>query len=161
MEPWCADCSKRTALIEAAAEAALPKDAPPVTHLGIDETRRGKAKFRLVEAPDGGEIWEVVADRWHAGLVDLVGGAGLLGQVEGRAAASVSARIGAQTRQWRAGVQVVAIDMCTVFKAAVRDSLPWWPQILAAITTGVTGAASEGINRAIKTDAVRLYANAL
>jgi hypothetical protein len=65
----------------------------------------------------------------------------------------------------RAQVQVVAIDMCTVFKAAVRDSLPhvstWWPQILAAITTDVTDAASEGINRAIKTDAVHLYANAL
>jgi transposase len=134
-----------------------------VTHLGIDGTRRGKAKFRLVEAPDGGEIWD--ADRWHVGLLDLVGGAGLLGQVEGRTAASVSAWIGAQTRQWRAGVQVVAIDMCTVFKAAVRDSLPhvstWWPQILAAITTGVTNAAPEGINRAIKTDAVHLYANAL
>jgi transposase len=147
------------------AAAALPKDTPPVTHLGIDETPRGKAKFRLVEAPDGGEIWEVVADRWYVGLVDLVGGAGLLGQVEGRTAASVSAWIGAQTRQWRAGVQVVAIDMCTVFKAAVRDSLPhvstWWPQILAAITTGVTNAASEGINRAIKTDAVHLYADAL
>jgi hypothetical protein len=59
----------------------------------------------------------------------------------------------------------VAVDMRTVFKAAVRDSLPhvstWWPQILAAITTGVTNAASEGINRAIKTDAVHLYANAL
>lgn len=77
----------------------------------------------------------------------------------------MSAWIGAQTRQWLAGVQVVAIDMCTVFKAPVRDSLPhvstWWPQILAAITTGVTNAASEGINRAIKTDAVHLYANAL
>lgn len=30
---------------------------------------------------------------------------------------------------------------------------PWWPQILAAITAGVTNAASEGINRLIKTDA--------
>jgi hypothetical protein len=29
----------------------------------------------------------------------------------------------------------------------------WWPQLLAAITTGVTNAASEGINRLIKTDA--------
>ena len=29
----------------------------------------------------------------------------------------------------------------------------WWPQILAEITTGVTNAASEGINRLIKTDA--------
>lgn len=60
---------------------------------------------------------------------------------------------------------MVAIDMCIVFKAAVRDSLPhvstWWSQILAAITTGVTHAASEWINRAMKTDAVHLYANAL
>lgn len=52
-----------------------------------------------------------------------------------------------------------------VCKAAVRDSLPhvstWWPQILAAITTGVTNAASQGINRAINTDAVHLYPNAL
>ena len=29
----------------------------------------------------------------------------------------------------------------------------WWPQILAAIATGITNAASEGINRLIKTDA--------
>lgn len=93
------------------------------THLGIDETRRGKAKFRLVEAPDRGQIGEVVADRRHVGLVDLVGGAGLLGQVEGLTAASVSVWSGARTRQWRAGIQVVAIDMCTVFKAAVCDSL--------------------------------------
>ncbi|GCD96169.1 hypothetical protein [Embleya hyalina] len=36
--------------------------------------------------------------------------------------------------------------MCTVFETAVRDPLPhvgtWWPQILAAITTGVADAAS-------------------
>ncbi|MFD5411598.1 hypothetical protein [Streptomyces nojiriensis] len=83
----------------AAAETALPKDTPPVTHLGIDETRRGKARFRLVEAPDGGEIWEVVADRWHVGLVDLVGGARLLGQVEGRTtAASASVCLGVHRR---------------------------------------------------------------
>lgn len=61
--------------------------------------------------------------RWHVGLVDLTGGAGLLGQVEGRTAASVSTWIEAQT-PWRNGVQVVAIDMCAVFKAAVTASLP-------------------------------------
>lgn len=33
----------------------------------------------------------------------------------------------------------------------------WWPQILAGITTGITNAASEGINRAIKTDARCAY----
>lgn len=40
----------------------------------------------------------------------------------GRTAASVPAWIGTRTRRWRAGVQVVAIGMRTVFKAAVRDS---------------------------------------
>lgn len=112
------------AAFAAAAETALPKTVPAVSHLGIDETRRGKAKFRLVPGRDGGEVWEVVADRWHIGFCDLTGGNGLLGQVEGRTATSVSAWIEGQSRQWRAGVQVVAIDMCTVFKAAVRDSLP-------------------------------------
>jgi transposase len=51
------------------------------------------------------------------------GGAGLL-QVEGRTAASVSAWFSVQTRECRAAVRVVAIDMRTVFKAAVRGSLP-------------------------------------
>jgi Transposase len=107
-----------------AAQAALSARVPPVEHLGIDETRRGKANFRLVPGPDGGEVWEVVTDRWHVGFCDLTGGAGLLGQVEGRTSASVSAWINAQGEEWRRGLQVVAIDMCTVFKAAVRDSLP-------------------------------------
>ena len=112
------------AAFAAAAEAALPRQVPAVEHLGIDETRRGKAKFRLVAGPEGGEVGEVVADRWHIGFCDLTGGAGLLGQVEGRTAASVSAWIQRQTLERRAGVRVVAIDMCTVFKASVRDCLP-------------------------------------
>jgi putative component of membrane protein insertase Oxa1/YidC/SpoIIIJ protein YidD len=33
----------------------------------------------------------------------------------------------------------------------------WWPEILAAITTGVTNAGSEGTNRVIKTDARCAY----
>jgi transposase len=64
------------------------------------------------------------ADRWHIDFCDLTGGNRLLGQIEGRTAASVSAWIEAQSDTWRTGVRVVAIDMCTVFKAAVRDSLP-------------------------------------
>lgn len=63
-------------------KTALPAVTPPVERLGIDETRRGKAKFRLATATDGGDVWEVTADRWHVGFVDLGGGAGLLGQVE-------------------------------------------------------------------------------
>lgn len=112
------------AAFAARAIAELPGETPQVARLGIDEIRRGKARFRLVPAEDGGERWEVVADQWHVGMVDLGGGAGLLGQVEGRTAATVSGWIEAQSAVWRAGVETVAIDMCTVFKAAVRTSLP-------------------------------------
>jgi transposase len=109
------------AAFAAHAKNALPATTPLTERLGIDETRRGKAKFRLTDA---GVAWEVTADRWHVGFVDLSGGAGLLGQVEGRTAKSVSAWIKAQTPEWRAGVRFVAIDMCAIFKSAVRTSLP-------------------------------------
>jgi transposase len=33
----------------------------------------------------------------------------------------------------------------------------WWPEIEAAITSGVNNAGSEGINRSIKTDARAAY----
>jgi transposase len=105
------------------AAAALPGETPPVEHLGIDEIRRGKPRFRRVATAEG-DAWEVTADRWHVGFCDLSGGAGLLGQVEGHTAATASAWLESQSSAWRAGVRVVAIDMCTVFKAAVRESLP-------------------------------------
>jgi hypothetical protein len=108
---------------QAHAEDALPARTPPVEHLGIDEIRRGKPRFRLVRT-DAGDAWEVTADWWHVGFCDLSGGAGLLGQVEGRTSASVCAWLDAHSEHWRRGVRVVAIDMCTVFKAAVRTSLP-------------------------------------
>lgn len=106
------------------AQAVLPRATPSVKHLGMYETRRGRAKFRRVPGSGGAEVWEVVPDRWHVGFCDLTGGAGLLGQVEGRTVASVSEWIEAQAAEWRAGVKAVAIDMCTVFKAAVTTSLP-------------------------------------
>jgi transposase len=109
--------SRLTARLRASAGAAVA-DAGRT-----DETRRGKAKFRLVPGPDGADVWEVVADRWHVGFCDLTRGAGLLGQVEGHTAASVSEWIEQQSAAWRTGVKTVAIDMCTVFKAAVTASL--------------------------------------
>jgi transposase len=58
--------------------------------------------------------------------------------------------------------------LTTFYESAASSGLPemerlattistWWPQILAGIATGITNAASEGINRAIKTDARTAY----
>ena len=109
------------AAVHAHAAAALPKHDPEVRALGIDEIRRGKAKWRWDEAAGA---WEVTADRWHIGYVDLTGGNGLLGQVEGRNAASVSAWIDGHGQNWKDAVAFVAIDLCSIFKAAIRASLP-------------------------------------
>jgi len=98
------------------AAAAVPAETPPVERLGIDEIRRGKPRFRRVFT-QGGDAWEVTADRWHVGFCDLSGGAGLLGQAEGRTAATASAWLDAQSSAWRAGVRVVAIDMCIWLRA--------------------------------------------
>ncbi|KHJ73362.1 transposase, partial [Rhodococcus sp. Chr-9] len=62
------------------ADAALAGEPEPVMVLGIDETRRGKAKWET--DPDTGvRSW---VDRWDTGLVDLTGDQGLLAQVNGR-----------------------------------------------------------------------------
>ena len=50
--------------------------------------------------------------------------AGLLAQVEGRTSAVVTDWLTQRPAAWREQVQAVAIDMCTVFKAAVREALP-------------------------------------
>jgi len=63
--------------------AALPAQPAPVEVLGIDETRRGKPKYEV--NPLTGKSEETVG-RWHTGFVDVTGGQGLLGQVEGRTA---------------------------------------------------------------------------
>jgi transposase len=67
--------------MKAHAARVLPERTPQVTHLGLDETRRGRPKWRFDEVTGS---WERVIDRWHVGFVDLTGGQGLLGQVEGR-----------------------------------------------------------------------------
>ena len=66
----------------------------------------------------------MTADRWHTGFVDLEGVHGLLGQVEGRAAADAGSWLAARTPAWQAQLRVVAIDMCPAYRAAVRAHLP-------------------------------------
>jgi len=100
---------------------ALPQQDPRVEALGIDETRRGKAKFAYDPAT---ETWRTVRDKWHVGFVDLYGGAGLLGQAEGRFAETVATWINTHDARWKAAVKFVAIDMCQIFASAVRAELP-------------------------------------
>jgi transposase len=103
------------------ARAVLPAQPQPVAVLGIDEVRRGRPRWILDEASG---VWRTVADRWHVGFVDLSSGQGLLGQVEGRTAQTVIDWLDERDQAWRDAVRFVAIDMCTIFKSAVRRVLP-------------------------------------
>jgi transposase len=103
------------------ATTVLPEESEPVIALGIDETRRGTPRFALNS--DTG-VFEQIVDRWHTGFVDLAGDQGLLGQVEGRSSSDAGSWLAARTQQWRDGVAAVAIDMCSAYRAAVREHLP-------------------------------------
>lgn len=109
------------AAFEIYAAQALSEEVPTTEAVGIDETRRGKPVWK--QNPDT-EKWELIADAWHIGLVDAIGGQGLLGQVEGRNSASVAAWLTARSKTWKAQVKYVAIDLCSTFRAAVRTALP-------------------------------------
>jgi transposase len=103
------------------AAEALPAQPEPVEVLGIDEVRRGRPKWIWDEVL---ESWQTTVDRWHIGFCDLSSGQGLLGQVEGRTAATVVDWLTARPQAWRDQVRFVAIDMCSVFKSAIRTALP-------------------------------------
>jgi transposase len=109
--------------------AAFAEHADPVlaqapalaAHLGIDEHRRGRPRWRIDE--ETGE-YLLLADRWHTCFFDLSGGQGLLGQVEGRTADDAAYWLAQATPAWRDAVEVVAIDMCSIYASAVRRMLP-------------------------------------
>ena len=105
----------------AGADTVLDQDPAPVAHLGIDEHRRGKARFAV--DPHTGE-YTVLADRWHTCFFDLDGKQGLLGQVQGRTADDTAYWLAGATPAWRDTVRVACIDMCTIYAAAVRRMLP-------------------------------------
>jgi transposase len=105
----------------AAAGPVLDEPPAPVTHLGIDEHRRGRPQWYT--DPGTGE-YVLVADRWHTCFFDLSGGQGLLGQAEGRTADDAAYWLAGATPAWRDAVQVVAIDMCAIYAAAARRMLP-------------------------------------
>ena len=103
------------------AAKVLPESPPATEAIGIDETRRGRPVWK--QNPTTG-TWELVADAWHIGFVDAIGGRGLFGQVEGRNATSVADWLTSQPAAWREQVRYVAIDLCSAFRAAVHRALP-------------------------------------
>jgi transposase len=103
------------------AERVLPKALAPVRVLGLDGVRRGRRRW--ARNPASGR-WEVAVDAWHVGFVDISGGQGLLGRVEGRTREAVVGWLAWQPRSWRDQVTYVAIDMSAVFASAIRQALP-------------------------------------
>jgi transposase len=99
----------------------LEQPPAPVAHLGIDEHRRGRP--RLAPDADSGE-YVLLADRWHTCFFDLSGNQGLLGQVEGRTADDAAYWLAQAPAAWRDAIQVVAIDVCSIYASAVRRALP-------------------------------------
>ncbi|WP_405684021.1 ISL3 family transposase [Streptomyces sp. NBC_00057] len=103
------------------AATILPETRPAASAIGIDETRRGKPVWKQNPATNK---WELLADAWHIGFVDAIGGQGLFGQAEGRNATSVADWLTSQPAAWRAQVRYVAIDLCSTFRTAVHRTLP-------------------------------------
>lgn len=106
--------------VKATADPVLAAEPEAVTVLGIDETRRGKAKWET--CPDTGvRRW---VDRWDTGLVDITGAGGLLVQVNGRAARPVTDWLDKREPAWKANIEFVAIDMSATYAKAAREALP-------------------------------------
>jgi transposase len=105
----------------ATADPVLAAEPEPVAVLGIDETRRGKAKWETYCAQTGARRW---VDRWDTGLVDITGSGGLLVQVNGRAAKPVTDWLDKRDPAWKTGIEFVAIDMSATYAKAAREALP-------------------------------------
>ena len=103
------------------ADEILGEEIAPVAYLGIDEHRRGRPRWR--RDTDSGEYVQL-ADRWHTCFYDLSGSQGLLGQVEGRTVDDAAYWLAGATQDWRDAVEIVAIDMCTIYLSAARRMLP-------------------------------------
>jgi transposase len=103
------------------ADPVLGQPPSLVAHLGIDEHRRGRPRWRIDEVT--GE-YVLLADRWHTCFFDLSGDQGLLGQVEGRTADDAAYWLWQAGPPWRDAIEVVAIDMCSIYASAVRRMLP-------------------------------------
>jgi transposase len=105
----------------AAADPVLDQDPASVAHLGIDEHRRGRARFAIDE--QAGEYIQL-ADRWHTCFSGPDGQQGMLAQVQGRTADDAAYWLAGAPPAWRGRIEAVCIDMCTIDASAVRRMLP-------------------------------------
>jgi transposase len=96
--------------------SALLTEPAPVRVIGIDETRRGKPRWRRCAVTGR---WERI-DQWDTGFVDLSGDQGLLGQREGRTSAAVIDWLSERSSAFREGIEFVAIDPAAVYAKAIR-----------------------------------------
>lgn len=101
------------------ADAQLAEPAP-VRVLGIDETRRGRPVWQ--QDPVSGK-WRLT-ELFETNFVDLADGGGLLGQTAGRTKTAVVDWLNARGEEWKQSVQIVAMDPCASYRAAVQDALP-------------------------------------
>jgi len=123
----CADVAREYGVSDWSVHKALVAKASgllgephPVRRLGLDETRTRSVRWILEEAR-----WRR-SDPWMTSFVDLdtARGGGLLGLTPGRCGAAVEAWLDQQSEQWKAGIEVVALDPSAPFAAAIRRALP-------------------------------------
>ena len=104
-------------------EPVVPEPVVPEPDTPEPDTPEPDTPERVVPQRETARA-RTLADRWHVGFTDVGGGQGMLGQVEGRTADDVAYWLAQQTPAWRDRIRYVAIDMCTVFVAAIRRYLP-------------------------------------
>jgi transposase len=103
-----------------AAAADVLGAAEPTTTIGIDETRARSVRWLL------GEVGWRRSDPWMTSIVDLERSSrgGIIGLAPGRSGACVEGWLALQNGEFRAAVQVVAIDPSAPYAAGIRRALP-------------------------------------
>lgn len=114
-------------------DTELAAPLPSGRVLGIDQTRRGKPVWTRDEASGR---WRLIHDRWHTGIVDAAGTAGLLGHVDGRTSGLVAHWLADQPTAWRQNVTHLCINLSTSYAKAVADALPNAVQVRRPVAPG-------------------------
>ena len=98
--------------------------AAPTTMIGIGETRARSVSW--IQEDIAKKLTWRRSDPWMTSIVDLDRNhpGGIIGLAAGRSGACVQGWIALQTREFRAAVQVVAIDPSAPYASGIRRALP-------------------------------------